>query len=55
VGDEVHTCIPDTYVYSLPDPDIGNVAVTFPTSTLIIFCAMYPVTISICTAAGGAL
>jgi len=55
VGDEVHTYIPNTYVYSLPDPDIGNVAVTYPSSTSIAFYAIYPVTISICTAAGGAL
>jgi hypothetical protein len=55
VGHEVHTYIPNTYVYSLPDPDTGNAAVTYPSSTLIVFCAIYSVTISICTAAGGAL
>ena len=26
----VHTYFPDTYVYALPDPDIGNVAVKYP-------------------------
>lgn len=55
MGDEVHTYIPNTYVHFLLDPDIGNVAVTYPRSTLIVFCTIYSVTISICTAAGGAL
>ena len=55
MGDEVHSYIPNTYVYSLPDSDIGNVAVTYPGSTSIAFCAIYSVTICMCTAAGGAL
>jgi len=50
VGDEVHTYIPDTYVYSLPDPCIGTVAVT-----LIASCTIDSVTFCTCTAAGGAL
>jgi hypothetical protein len=52
VGDEVHTYIPDTYVYSLPDPDTGGVAVTYPGSTSVVLCTIYSVTICICTAAG---
>ena len=48
-------CIPDTYVYSLPDPDIGTVAVTYHSSASIAFCTICSVTISICTATGGAL
>lgn len=55
MGDEVHTYIANTYVYSLPDPDVGNVAVTYPSSTVVVFCTIYSVTISVCTAAGGAL
>jgi hypothetical protein len=55
VGDELHTYTPDTDVYSLPDPDIDNVAVTCPSSTSVMFCTIYCVTVSMCTAAGGAL
>jgi len=55
VGDKLHTYIPNTYVYCLPHPDIGNVAVAYAGSTSVIFRTIYRATVSVFTAAGGAL